>query len=187
MRAVVMAGGRGSRMGSRVEKPLVRFGGKPMVVRVVEAVREAGFYPVGATSPHTPETERVLEAMGVEVFRTPGEGFVRDVGLVVEAMGRVLVVCADMPLLRGQELRWVAGRRERGSVNVVVPRGLVRALGLAPPSVEGEFVHAGVCVASDSGECRRVVSFNPRLAVNVNSRGDLSVAYAVWRVLNAGE
>ncbi|NOZ82802.1 MAG: NTP transferase domain-containing protein, partial [Euryarchaeota archaeon] len=78
MIGVVMAGGRGRRMGARVEKPLVCFRGKPMVVRVVEAVREAGLEPLVATSQHTRATERLMTEAGVEVVRTAAKGFVED-------------------------------------------------------------------------------------------------------------
>ena len=37
--AVVMAGGKGKRMGLPVEKPLLRVGGKPVVELVVDALR----------------------------------------------------------------------------------------------------------------------------------------------------
>ncbi len=185
MIGLVMAGGRGSRMRARVEKPLVCFRGKPMVLRVVEAVREAGLTPLVATSGYTRATERVVREAGVEVVRTPGRGFVEDACELVAEFGRLMLVCADMPLLRGRELRWVMEQAGEGCLNVMVRVGLLRKLGISPAPQQGGLAAAGVCVASEAGECRQVVSNNPRLAVNVNSHADLNVAYVLWRELNA--
>ena len=58
--ALIMAGGKGKRMGLPVEKPLLPFLGKPLIDWVVEAVQSAKkvseLYVV--TSENTPETEK---------------------------------------------------------------------------------------------------------------------------------
>ncbi|MCW4036576.1 MAG: NTP transferase domain-containing protein [Candidatus Bathyarchaeota archaeon] len=40
--ALLMAGGKGTRMALRGEKPLLEVDGKPMIEHVIEALRDAG-------------------------------------------------------------------------------------------------------------------------------------------------
>ncbi|MGF3523237.1 MAG: NTP transferase domain-containing protein, partial [Candidatus Bathyarchaeia archaeon] len=69
---LVMAGGKGKRMGLPLEKPLLPFLGKPLVDWVVEAAKAATkvseVYVV--TSPNTPETEKWCLTKGWKVLRT---------------------------------------------------------------------------------------------------------------------
>ncbi|NOY10635.1 MAG: NTP transferase domain-containing protein [Archaeoglobi archaeon] len=77
MLAIVMCGGRGSRLGF-VEKPMISVGGKRLVEGVMEELELAGLETVFVTSPFTPETERFLREMGLEVFRADGGGYMHD-------------------------------------------------------------------------------------------------------------
>lgn len=107
MDALVLCGGRGSRLGRPIEKPLVEIRGEPMLDRVRRAL--AGADRVGrvllATSPLAPRTARhVATTAGQQetVMDTPGEGYVADLG---RALGNpaiaapVLTVVADLPLV----------------------------------------------------------------------------------------
>ena len=104
--ALIMAGGKGKRMGLSIEKPLVSFLGKPLIDWVVEAVASAEkiseFYVV--TSENTPETEKRCKIEGWNFLRTGALGYhsdlkqaVRDAGLV----GAVLTIPADLPAVTG--------------------------------------------------------------------------------------
>ncbi len=104
--ALIMAGGKGKRMGLPIEKPLVSFLGKPLLDWVVEAVASAEkiseFYVV--TSENTPETEKHCRIRGWNFLRTEALGYhsdlkqaVRDTGLV----GSVLTIPADLPAVTG--------------------------------------------------------------------------------------
>ncbi|WP_336021890.1 NTP transferase domain-containing protein [Halobellus salinisoli] len=123
MDALVMCGGRGSRLraggdgtrGTDAEKPLVEVGGVPMFDRVVDALaasrigrgetnqqREA---VIGGTihavvSPHAPATAERARERSLSVVETPGDGYVEDLSTALEAVGRpALTVPADLPLL----------------------------------------------------------------------------------------
>jgi adenosylcobinamide-phosphate guanylyltransferase len=60
--AILMAGGKGERMNSKVEKPLFSFMGKPLIEHVLENLKESQYIEkiVVAVSTHTPETEKYL-------------------------------------------------------------------------------------------------------------------------------
>ena len=59
--ALVMAGGKGTRMALAEEKPMLRLGGKPVVALVIEALRNAKKVDsvVVAVSDYTPKTAKV--------------------------------------------------------------------------------------------------------------------------------
>jgi len=54
-----MAGGKGSRMKSPLEKPLILIKGKPMIERVIQALKGAEKidHIMAATTKYTPHTE----------------------------------------------------------------------------------------------------------------------------------
>ncbi len=67
--ALVMAGGKGSRMGLPTEKPLLPFLGKPLIDWVADAIAQATkiseFYVI--TSSNTPKTEAALPKDGLAI------------------------------------------------------------------------------------------------------------------------
>ncbi len=100
MKAVVMAGGSGKRMGL-VEKPLVNICGKPMIEWVVEALRKAQEIDEIwiATSPCTLETRRWAENKGFKVFETSGLGYEHDIAEISAYAAPCLVIASDIPLI----------------------------------------------------------------------------------------
>ena len=101
--ALVMAGGKATRMASNVEKPLAEVGGKSMLLLVVEALRKSKNIDriLVAVSPHTPKTALAAREIGVEVMETRGLGYEEDMKFAIKQrkLRDVLVVSADLPLL----------------------------------------------------------------------------------------
>jgi adenosylcobinamide-phosphate guanylyltransferase len=180
-----MCGGAGTRL-DRGEKPLFEVGGEPMLDRVLEALgasRVDGVHAV--TSPRTPDTTRHLERRDrVEVIEAGGEGYVAD---LTEALGRVgrpvLTVAADVPCLAAEPIdRTIGAHDGGGSLTVCVPAALKRRLGVSVDSLrEGdggrELAPTGLNVVGEGDDSVRV-SYDARLAINVNRPGDAAVAEA---------
>ena len=79
MEALVMAGGKGTRMGyCGVEKPMIEVGGVFTVKRVIDALNGSKNIDkiLVSVSPNTPDTERYVKDLGVETIRTSGEDYV---------------------------------------------------------------------------------------------------------------
>jgi GTP:adenosylcobinamide-phosphate guanylyltransferase len=74
--ALVMAGGKGSRMGIPNEKPLLPFIGKPLIDWVAKAIMDAEkvseFYVI--TSSNTPNTEKHCQERGWRILHTDARG-----------------------------------------------------------------------------------------------------------------
>jgi adenosylcobinamide-phosphate guanylyltransferase len=96
-----MAGGKGTRLGSGVEKPLVEFEGRPLVAHVVAALAESEIENVViVTSLCTPRTTRWARDSGIRVLVAPGHGYIEDYQWAMKRLclqGPVLVISADLP------------------------------------------------------------------------------------------
>ncbi|EMA11500.1 adenosylcobinamide-phosphate guanylyltransferase [Haloarcula vallismortis] len=180
MDALVMCGGRGTRLDTDAEKPLFRVGGVPMVDRVVGALQDSAVERVIAvTSPNAPETRSHLNVPCIE---TPGEGYVADLdtALADDRLSRpALTVAADLPLLEGEVVDRVLDTHEGGSLTVLVPASLKRALGVSDDTTfeDGgrEVAPTGVNVVGDGPDDARLMR-DRRVAVNVNTLADARVA-----------
>ncbi|WP_456419267.1 NTP transferase domain-containing protein [Methanocaldococcus infernus] len=80
MKALIMAGGKGGRLGY-VEKPLIIIKNKFLIDLILDEVKKSeveDFYI--AVSPYTPETKRYLEkSYKDKIIETPGNGFIEDI------------------------------------------------------------------------------------------------------------
>jgi len=99
-----MAGGKGTRMGITVEKPMLPFLGKPLIDYVIAAVNQAknitDFYVV--TSSNTPNTEQHCKNMDWQFIRTDAKGYHDDLKQVVRKInltGPVLTMPSDVPAI----------------------------------------------------------------------------------------
>nr|WP_247381893.1 NTP transferase domain-containing protein [Halorientalis brevis] len=182
-----MCGGRGTRLGADAEKPLFEVAGRPMVDRVCDALAASRADSVyTAVSPHAPATrEHVRERTDCTIIETPGEGYVADLGTVLDddrIAEPVLTCVADLPLLAPalvDETLAAAHDRDGESLTVAVPAALKECLGVSSDTTkphEGRTVApVGLNVVGSAGDAVRL-SYDARLAVNVNRTADASVA-----------
>ncbi|MFC6826547.1 NTP transferase domain-containing protein [Halopelagius fulvigenes] len=189
MDALLICGGRGTRLGGETEKPLVRIDGTAMFDRVTAALRESGVDTLHAVvSPNAPETAAHARESGISTVETPGEGYVDDLGCALDAVGRPAVtVAADLPLLAATHVddavaaaRRAGSEGECASVTVCVPAALKRRLGASADTTfdrDGrELAPTGLNVVSESPDDTVRVTYDARLAVNVNRPDDAELA-----------
>ena len=86
--ALILAGGKGSRICSNTEKPLLLFFDKPLIDRVVEAAKSARNVSqiFVVTSKNTPQTEKRCLKKGWRVLKTNGEGYHNDLKQAIIAV-----------------------------------------------------------------------------------------------------
>jgi len=135
--ALVMAGGKGTRMKIAQEKPLLEVCGKPAIQYVLSALRDAKKIDrvIVATTNFTPKTTKLMHQLGVEVVETPGKDYVSDMGYVVQTLklGVFLAIAADLPMVRGEMIDAVVERYERcgkPALTVAVPVETKTKLGM---------------------------------------------------------
>ena len=136
--ALVMAGGKGTRMKLAEEKPLIKVCGKPVIEYVLTALKDAKKIDsiIVATSNCTPKTNKLMKQLGVKVIETPGKDYVSDMGYVVQTLklGVFLAIAADLPLIKGTVLDSIVERYElcgKPALTVAVPLKTKTKLGMS--------------------------------------------------------
>ncbi|MFD6391972.1 NTP transferase domain-containing protein [Nocardia sp. NPDC060259] len=116
--AIVLAGGRASRMGG-VDKPAIVIGGRSMLDAALDSVRECGEMVV--VGPHRPElAARIQQVREVP----PGSGPVAAIGTGLSALGPdsapwIVVLAADMPFLTADTVRELLRRAAESTTDAV--------------------------------------------------------------------
>ena len=198
--ALIMAGGKGKRMGLPVEKPLLTFLGKPLVDWVGEAVASAGkvstFYVV--TSANTPETEKHCLSRGWKVLRTDALGYHDDLKQAVSKAGlmdAVLTMPADVPAITGRFLDKVVGEFEvcgKEYLAVFVPIKARQGFGLSISSTDeykGEWyavsginiVNGKKCQEEGKIETCAIITEETEVLLNINTLKDLEISEKIMR------
>jgi adenosylcobinamide-phosphate guanylyltransferase len=196
--SLIMAGGKGKRMGLPMEKPLLPFLGKPLVDWVVDAIAVAEkiseFYVV--TSPNTPQTEQHCRAMGWKVLHTKASGYHYDLKQAVamaDLTGPVLTVPADSPAVTGKFLDKIISQFEASGKDfyaVFVPIQTRESLGLSVDStdeyqgvwyaVSGVNIVNGAKIQCDGKiETSALITEEVEVLLNINNVGDLEIAQKI--------
>jgi adenosylcobinamide-phosphate guanylyltransferase len=191
--ALVMAGGKGTRLALSEEKPLLKVCGKPMIELVLGALKDAGKINeiVVTVSQYTPKTAKFIERFPVQILKTHGKGYVSDVRYAVRKLNldTVLTISADLPLITGDIINRVIERFTqcgKPALTVAVPIETKERLGLGVEYVhemgDKRLVPAGINVIDgrriDEGELDEEIYAidEGEVAVNVNTRHDLEIA-----------
>ena len=193
--ALIMAGGKGKRIGLPVEKPLLPFLGKPLVDWVAEAVASAQnvsqFYIV--TSSNTPETGNHCRRKGWKVLRTDGKGYHTDLKqatVMADFKGPVLTIPADSPAVTGKFLDKIVDQFEacgKDFYAVFVPIPARQALGLSVDSTDEykgvwyavsgiNIINAAQSQTKGKIETCALVTEEIEVLLNINSLQDLEIS-----------
>ena len=190
MRALIMAGGQGSRI-NRGEKPLLLIRGRPMISYVIDAFSAAGTDPVVAASKKTPMTMNWCRAQGIDVFRAEGKGFIDDMIEAVttlEEQGPLFVYVSDLPCITAEIIQNIANEYRlsgKDACSAWVPAHIVQeircSISYLHPVNGVDACPAGVNILRGDLISRQqdeiqVLLNDPGLALNVNTPDDLAIA-----------
>ena len=194
MDALVMAGGRGSRMKLPIEKPLLEINGKKLIEYVLDALEKSNNIDNIhiAVSANGPETGKWLESYSsdLNLINTPGSGYVSDMVVAVKSAGikgPVLMVMADLPLISSEMIDEVIAKYHtipQPALSVYNLLSVCRSKGLRPDTVFNKngqlIVPSGLNILDadkihEEQEDYNYILDNHRLAVNVNTIEDLEI------------
>jgi adenosylcobinamide-phosphate guanylyltransferase len=199
--ALIMAGGKGTRMSLQIEKPLLVLLGKPLIDWVVEAVSSSEgvstFYVV--TSKNTPETERYCIGKGWKILRTDARGYHGDLKQAARdacLLGAVLTVPADLPAITGCFIDRVIREFEvcgKEFLAVFVPIEEREQMGLSISStdeyngvwyaVSGVNIVNGAKVQMDGKiETSAIVTNETEVLLNINTLKDLEISERIMKL-----
>jgi len=136
--ALIMAGGKGTRMKYRGEKPLIKIGNKSFIEHIIDALKNAKKVDriIVAVSEHTPQTAKRANDLSIEVAMTSGKDYILDLREAIKKLklGCVITVSADLPLLEGKIIDKIIEHYEicgKPVMAVMVPAERFESLGLS--------------------------------------------------------
>jgi adenosylcobinamide-phosphate guanylyltransferase len=198
--ALIMAGGKGARMGLPDEKPLVPLLGKPLIDWVTQAVESAKniseFFVV--TSSNTTQTEKHCQSMGWKILHTDAKGYHNDLkqaASLAGLAGPILTVPADSPAVTGKFLDKTIKQFQESNKDffaVFVPIQTRESLGLSVDSTDeymGQwYAVSGINIVDGTkiqregkNETSAIVTEEVEVLLNINTIRDLEVAEKMMR------
>jgi len=197
--ALVMAGGKATRMNLATEKPLLEVAGKPMLRHVVDALKQSKIVDriIVAIGRSTPETARMARRLNIEVVETPGEDYISDMKYAIRKLGLhdVLTVSADLPFITFEIVNQAVEKYRscgKPSLAVMTPVDVYERLGSKPEyvfEVDGKgLVPIGLNIIDgcriDEPELEQavLVTESEELALNVNTPSELEAARERFKV-----
>ncbi|MFA6363705.1 NTP transferase domain-containing protein [Methanoregula sp.] len=192
MRALIMAGGAGSRLNSG-EKPLILINNRPMLGYVIDAFAGAGCEVVVATSQKTPMTRNWCRVNGVDSYNADGVDYILDMVETVQALEEtqpLFVSVSDIPCIDAEIIAgiheaylssgkdacstWVPSRIVKACRGGMTYRETIKNEEVCPTGLN---ILRGDRIADVQDELQLVIA-DPRLALNVNTREDRAAAEA---------
>lgn len=188
--ALIMAGGKGTRLHLDCEKPMVKVNDKPMINHVVDALMNSKYVDkiLVAVSKNTPLTTKFLESFPVIIVPTSGKGYIEDLSEVlsnreyVEKDEVIMTIVADLPLVTSEQLDDVFEHyfeRDKPAMCVSVSASLFEEYGIEPTLVFDGLVPTGVnlLLANNEEQDQSIYeSGNIELAFNINTLNDLKLS-----------
>jgi adenosylcobinamide-phosphate guanylyltransferase len=190
--ALLMAGGKGTRMNLDLEKPLIIVDGKPLIEHVLNALQDSSCVNeiIVATSHHTPATTFHVEGLGFRVLKTPGNGYVEDLSFLLSKEGFenevILTITSDLPLITSEIIDLVLEKYHKSSkpaMSVMVPVEIFREHGLKASLVLENGVPSGLNIlrGKDTEQDEEVLVLGKiELALNINSPEDIICLEKLW-------
>ena len=184
--ALIMAGGKGTRMELDVEKPLVKINEKPMIQYVIDALKNTDKINkiIAATSKNTPETRNFLDKQGIDVIETPGDGYVNDLGFIIsnfELDDVLLTVTSDLPLINSDIIDYVLEeykRSKKPAMSVLVPVHVFENYGIKPTMVFENLIPSGLNILRSINKTQDekvLIIERIELALNINTCEDIKL------------
>lgn len=184
--ALVMAGGKGSRMNFNGEKPLIKINNRPMVMYVINALKKSKQINdiIIATSKNTPKTDEFLKNQGIKTILTPGKNYVEDLQYIISNFKLddvLLTLTADLPLITGEIIDYVLTKYEKSikpAMSVMIPEDFFIENNLKPTSVFENLVPSGLNILRSINKTQNeevLILEKIELAVNINTCEDINL------------
>ena len=191
--ALIMAGGRGKRLGGDIEKPMVRLLGKSLIRRVIEATKESKRISETyvAVTLNSSKTAKEAAKASAKIVETKGLGYhtdLREAVLKLNLTCPILTISSDLPLVNGKFLDEIIEKYEESrkpALTVLIPIRNCCKYGIKPTSFyehEGNsYVVSGINMIDgqrilEEQEQEVIICRKPQAVFNVNTPEDLESA-----------
>ena len=185
-----MAGGRGTRLKTPVEKPLFKLHDKPLIKYVLDNLNSSRSIEkiIIATSPNTPETRAYIENFNHEILDTPGVDYLHDLSFILDyfeaksSKDILLFINADLPFIGGPCIDYIMDsyfESGKEALSTYVPVSIFDDLNLKYEYEYNGLVPVGVNILKSvnriQDECQLILN-EEDLAFNINTLQDANVA-----------
>ena len=188
--AIVMAGGRGTRLKTPVEKPLFKIRDKPLIKYVLDNLELSKLVEkvIIATSPNTPETSDYIKNFDYEILDTPGVDFLHDLSMILDHFEEkspddvLLFINADLPFIRGECIDYILKTyfdEGNDALSTLIPVSIFNDLNLKYEYEYKGLVPVGVNILRSVNKIQdeyQLVIEKEELAFNINTLQDAGVA-----------
>ncbi len=187
MIALVMCGGKGSRMESSEEKLLLKYK-KPIIEHVLNALENSKIFSkiICVTSNNAPKTRQFVTKLGFEIMETKGRGYSEDLSEILAKFSEtVFVISGDMPLLEPTTINKIIELVDPKNIwnSIMVKKKLLTSLGIDTEffvTIKGEdYAYTGISIVDPtkihSGKPvdeSFIIFDDKRVAMNLNTKKD---------------
>jgi len=209
--AILMAGGKGTRLKSNVEKPLFEFKSKKLIDLVLNNLSNSKYIEeiIVATSPNTPKTTEYIVKKNKNSFNslnfnnssdkaikhveTPGKGYIEDLSFLLKKLEKnsksdvLLIINADLPFVSSNIIDSVLEeyfKSKRIAMSVQVPLAIFNKYGMKPSYVFNNLVPSGLNILSSQNIEQveeKLVIPKLELALNINTLDDILIANEIFK------
>ena len=194
--AILMAGGRGTRLKVPEEKPLFKLHDKPLIKYVLDNLNSSKLIDeiIIAVSPNTSETTKYLKSLDgdFKILPTSGEDYLKDLSYILDYFEKhssediLIFINADLPFISCETIDYVLDyylKSDKDALSVVVPVEIFENLGL-----DFEYEYKG-CVPSGLNVLKsknivqdenQLVIDKVELALNINTIPDSEIAEKLY-------
>ncbi|ABO35032.1 adenosylcobinamide-phosphate guanylyltransferase [Methanococcus maripaludis C5] len=189
MDALIMAGGKGTRLEENVEKPILDICGKPMIDYVIESLLNSEIEKIYvAVSNHTPKTKQYLEKkyssdqnynQKINIICTSGSDYVDDLNECIEFFREpFLILSSDIPTIKTKVINSIIKEYliVNNSCNRIESFCVVTKQDdyVGTPSIDmGGYIPLGINILTPKyGEQTEILHVVKDIIVNVNTLSD---------------
>ena len=200
MIAIILAGGKSSRLGEGKEKALIKIDRsgsgseipKRLIDLVVENVRDSkaeGF--LVAISKNTPKTAEYCKSQDYELLETPGKGYHADLRYLLAHYPEFVSVACDIAFLKPEHINSIIdfyihndsgiGNSTCTSITGAVPQDIIHPYVVPSYVFEHDgrkLVAVGLNIVTKGRKNLPFVFNDPLLAININTPLDLEIVNA---------
>ena len=190
--AILMAGGRGTRLKVPCEKPLFKLHDKPLIKFVLDNLTASKLIDeiVIAVSPNTRETTQYLKSLNgnFKILDTSGEDYLKDLSYILDYFEQrskndvLLFINADLPFISTETIDEVLNvylGSDKDALSVVVPVEVFDDLGLNYSYEYNGCVPSGLNVLRSENivqDEKQLMLKKVELALNINTILDSKIA-----------
>ena len=188
--AIVMAGGRGTRLKTPVEKPLFKLQNKPLIKYVLDNLDSSKLIEkiIIATSPNTPKTSAYIENFNHEILDTPGVDYINDLSFILDYFENIsgddilLFINADLPFINGVCIDYILKsyfKSQKEALSTFIPVCVFEDLNLDYEYEYNGLVPVGVNILKSINKIQddyQLIIEKEELAFNINTLQDAEIA-----------